>query len=125
MYSFLEKLFNWPYHLLRKLGFEDTIAAYSSLIANIFVLSISSYVIFRFFRFALATIMAIVARKTKTKFDDLLISNKTVMYISHLIPLLFIYKSVPIILKHYNYWEDVFGKLVRIYIILQIGRAHV
>ncbi|WP_338407749.1 mechanosensitive ion channel domain-containing protein [uncultured Flavobacterium sp.] len=120
MYSFLEKLFNWPYHLLRKLGFEDTIAAYSSLIANIFVLSISSYVIFRFFRFALATIMAIVARKTKTKFDDLLISNKTVMYISHLIPLLFIYKSVPIILKHYNYWEDVFGKLVGIYIILLI-----
>jgi miniconductance mechanosensitive channel len=64
--------------------------------------------------------MEIIARKTKTKFDDLLISNKTVMYISHLIPLLFIYKSVPIILKDYNYWEGVFGKLVGIYIILLI-----
>lgn len=64
--------------------------------------------------------MEIIARKTKTKFDDLLISNKTVMYISHLIPLLFIYKSVPIILKDYNYWEVVFGKLVGIYIILLI-----
>jgi miniconductance mechanosensitive channel len=42
------------------------------------------------------------------------------MYISHLIPLLFIYKSVPIILKDYNYWEGVFGKLVGIYIILLI-----
>jgi miniconductance mechanosensitive channel len=64
--------------------------------------------------------MEVIARKTKTKFDDLLISNKTVMYISHLIPLLFIYKSVPIILKDYNYWEVVFGKLVGIYIILLI-----
>jgi miniconductance mechanosensitive channel len=64
--------------------------------------------------------MEIIARKTKTKFDDLLISNKTVKYISYLIPLLFIYKSVPIILKAYDYWEGVFGKLVGIYIILLI-----
>jgi len=64
--------------------------------------------------------MAIVAKKTKTKFDDLLISNKTVVYISHLIPLLFIYKSVPIILKEYDYWEGVFGKLIGIYIIILV-----
>jgi len=120
MHNTLEKIFSWCYPLLRKLGFGDTIAAYSSLIVNIFVLSILAYFIYRFFRLVLVTIMAIIARKTKTKFDDLLISNKTVMYISHLIPLLFIYKSVPIILKQYDYWEDVFGKLVGIYIILLI-----
>jgi miniconductance mechanosensitive channel len=64
--------------------------------------------------------MEVIARKTRTKFDDLLISNKTAMYISHLIPLLFIYKTVPIILKAYDYWEGVFGKLVGIYIILLV-----
>ena len=79
-----------------------------------------SYVIYLFFRFLVVTIMAIVAKKTKTKFDDLLITNKTAKYISHLIPLLFIYKSVPIILKNYDYWEGIFGKLVGIYIILLI-----
>ncbi|MDD5151430.1 MAG: mechanosensitive ion channel [Flavobacterium sp.] len=120
MHKLLEKVFSWCYPLLRKWGFGETIAAYSSLIVNIFILSVLSYFIYRFFRLVLITIMAIVARKTKTKFDDLLISNKTVMYISHLIPLLFIYKSVPIILKQYNYWEGVFGKLVGIYIILLI-----
>jgi miniconductance mechanosensitive channel len=62
--------------------------------------------------------MAIVAKRTKTKFDDLLISNKTAKYISHLIPLLFIYKSVPIILNDFVYWESVFGNLVGVYIIL-------
>jgi hypothetical protein len=38
--------------------------------------------------------------RTKTKFDDLLVTNKTAKYIAHLIPLLFIYKSVP-----HEYWE--------------------
>jgi len=64
--------------------------------------------------------MAVAAKKTKTRFDDLLISNKTAKYISHLIPLLFIYKSVPVILNDFVYWESVFGKLVGVYIILLI-----
>jgi miniconductance mechanosensitive channel len=64
--------------------------------------------------------MVFIAKKTKTKFDDLLVSNKTAKYIAHLIPLLFIYKVVPILLENYVYWEDVFGKLVGIYIVLLI-----
>lgn len=118
MYSLIDKIFNWCYPLFRKWGFGDTLSAYLSLIINILLLGIVVYVIFLFFRFLLSKIMEIIARKTHTKFDDLLISNKTVMYISHLIPLLFIYKSVPVILKEYNYWEGVFGKLIGIYIIL-------
>ncbi len=120
MYNFLEKIFTWCDPLFRKWGLGFTISSYASMLINIFILSVLSYIIYRFFRFLLVTVMEIIARKTKTKFDDLLISNKTVMYISHLIPLLFIYKSVPIILKDYNYWEGVFGKLVGIYIILLI-----
>lgn len=64
--------------------------------------------------------MEIVAKKTKTKFDDLLITNKTTKYLSYLIPLLFIYKSVPIILNDFVYWESIFGKLVGIYIVLLV-----
>lgn len=120
MYNLIEKIFSWCYPLLRKWGFGDTVATYISLIINIFILTALVYFIFLFFRFLLSRIIEIVAKRTHTKFDDLLISNKTVMYISHLIPLLFIYKSVPIILKEYNYWEGVFGKLVGVYIILLI-----
>jgi small-conductance mechanosensitive channel len=72
------------------------------------------------FRLVLVTIMVFIAQKTKTKFDDLLVTNKTAKYIAHLIPLLFIYKSVPIILDKYEYWEGLFGKLVGIYIVVLI-----
>ncbi len=114
----LKSIFGWCYPLFKKWGFQDTIASYLSLLVNIAILCVLSYIIYLIFRFVLVTLMAIIAKKTRTKFDDLLISNKTAKYIAHLIPLLFIYKSVPIILNDFVYWEAVFGKLVGIYIVL-------
>jgi miniconductance mechanosensitive channel len=104
MHKYLELIFGWCFPLFKKWGINQTIADYSSLVINIFILSVLSYIIYLFFRFLLITAMAIVAKKTKTKFDDLLISNNTAKFISYLIPLLFIYKSVPIILETYIYW---------------------
>lgn len=117
MHKFLEKIFGWCYPLFRKMDMGDTFAAYSSLIVNIIILSFISYWIYVIFRMVLVTLMVVIAKKTKTRFDDLLVSNKTAKYISHLIPLLFIYKSVPVILDAYVYWETIFGKLVWVYII--------
>ena len=118
MHKIIEKLFGFWYPLLRKISIGDTVAAYISLTINIAILSFLAYFIYLIFRFTLITIMAIVAKKTKTRFDDLLIANRTAKYIAHLIPLLFIYKSVPVILEKFEYWETVFGKLVGIYIII-------
>ncbi|MGV3696787.1 mechanosensitive ion channel family protein [Flavobacterium sp.] len=118
MHKLVEEIFGWCYPLLKKLGLGETISAYGSLAVNIFILCILSYVIYRVFRFLLVRAMIIVARRTKTRFDDLLVSNKTAKYIAHLIPLLFIYKCVPIILENFVYWENIFGKLVAIYIVL-------
>lgn len=118
MYKLLEKIFDWLYPLLRKIGLGDTLASYISLIFDIILLCFIAYFIYVVFRLTLVTIMAIVAKKTKTNFDDLLVSNQTAKYIAHLIPFLFIYKSVPIILEDYVYWESIFGKMVGIYIII-------
>ena len=118
MHKLVEKLFSWCYPLLKKLDLGETISSYLSLAINIFILSVLAYVIYLIFSYILVRAIIIVARKTKTKFDDLLVSNNTAKYIAHLIPLLFIYKSVPIILENFVYWESIFGKLVEIYIVL-------
>lgn len=120
MHKYLLKIFDWCYPLFKKIGLSTTVASYSSLVINIIILCFISYIIYLTFRYLLEKTMEVTAKTTKTKFDDLLISNKTIKYISHLIPLLFIYKSVPVILRNYDYWEDVFGKLVGIYIIILI-----
>jgi miniconductance mechanosensitive channel len=118
MYKIIEKVFGWSYPLFKKWDFGETFSSYLSLLLNILILSILAYSIFLVFRLVLVRAMIFVAQKTKTKFDDLLVSNKTAKYIAHLIPLLFIYKSVPIILENFVYWESIFGKLVGIYIVL-------
>lgn len=118
MHDILENIFGWLYPLLRKLDFGDTFAAYISLTFNILILGALAYLIYIVFRLILVTAMILIARKTKTNFDDLLVSNRTAKYIAHLIPFLFIYKSVPVILENYVYWESIFGKMVGIYIIV-------
>ncbi|MEM8520993.1 mechanosensitive ion channel domain-containing protein [Flavobacterium sp. PL12] len=120
MHNYLEKLFHLVYPFFKKMGLGSGFASYISLFVNIVVLCVLSYAIYVVFRLILVTIMVLIAQKTKTKFDDLLVTNKTAKYIAHLIPFLFIYKSVPIILDRYEYWEGVFGKFVGIYIVLLI-----
>ena len=80
--------------MFQKWDFGETLSAYGSLAINIVLLTILAYFIFTIFRYVLVRALIITARRTKTRFDDLLVSNKTAKYISHLIPLLFIYKSV-------------------------------
>ncbi|AMA49142.1 MULTISPECIES: mechanosensitive ion channel family protein [Flavobacterium] len=118
MFEKTEKIFGWCYKFFKKLDFNDTLASYLGLAINIVILSFIVYIIYLFCRFVLVTGMAVVAKKTKTKFDDLLISNETAKYMSHLIPLIYIYKTVPIILNDFTSWETIFGRLVGVYIVL-------
>lgn len=120
MFKYIETLFTFLYPIFRKWGLGSSVASYLSLVLNLALLYVISYAIYVVFRLILVTVLAILAKKTNTKFDDLLVSNKTAKYIAHLIPLLFIYKSVPIILERFEYWEGVFGKLVGIYIIVLV-----
>lgn len=114
----MELIFSWAYSLFRKIGMNDTWASYSSMMVNILLLVVLTFVIYFVFRLILVTVMAMVARKTKTNFDNLFISSKTAKYISHLTPLFLVYKSVPIILKDFVYWETIFGKMIVIYIVI-------
>lgn len=120
MHKILENTFGILYPILLKWGLGNTISSYLSLVLNITVLWVLSFGIYILFKFVLVKILVLIARKTKTRFDDLLVTNKTAKYIAHLIPLLFIYKAVPIILDKFEYWEGIFGKLIGIYIVILI-----
>lgn len=118
MPNLLDKIFNFLYPVFRDWGMSRNVASYTSLIFNILILIALAYIIYYVAKFVLVTLTAIFAQRTKTKFDDYLIQNKTTRYTAYLIPFFFIYKSVPIILDKYEYWESIFGKIVGIYIVL-------
>jgi miniconductance mechanosensitive channel len=112
------KLFNWAYEILKNFDCNETFAVYTNLFLNIAVLIVVSFILDYIFKKIFIIILAIFAAKTKSTFDDFLVANKTAKYIAHLVPLLFIYKTVPIILHDFTYWEGIFEKGVKIYIII-------
>jgi miniconductance mechanosensitive channel len=118
MHNFLDKIFNFLYPVFRDWGMSRNFASYTSLVFNIIILIALAYVIYYAAKFVLVTLTAIFAQKTKTKFDDYLIQNKTTRYTAYLIPFFFIYKAVPVILDKYEYWELIFGKIVGVYIVI-------
>jgi miniconductance mechanosensitive channel len=118
MHNLLNKIFNFLYPLFRDWGMSRNFASYISLILNIIILVALAFAIYYIAKFVLVTLTAVFAQKTKTKFDDYLIHNKTTKYTAYLIPFFFIYKAVPIILDKYEYWESLFGKIVGVYIVL-------
>jgi len=118
MHKLLDKIFNFLYPLFRDWGMSRSFASYTSLVFNIAIMVALAFAIYYVAKFVLVTLTAIFAQRTKTKFDDYLIHNKTTKYTAYLIPFFFIYKAVPIILDRYEYWELLFGKLVGIYIVL-------
>ena len=112
------KIYNWTYQLLKSFDCNETLSLYSNLLINIVILILVALLLDYIFKKILIVALAIVATKTKSSFDDFLVANKTAKYIAHLIPLYYIYKTVPIILKDFEYWEDFFSKGVKIYIII-------
>lgn len=99
------------------MDFSDTWASYLNLAINIVVLIVVAYILDYIFKKILIIILAIVAEKTKSSFDDFLVANKTAKYVAHLVPLYFISKVVPVILKNFVYWESFFGKSVKVYMV--------
>ncbi|WP_339886788.1 mechanosensitive ion channel domain-containing protein [uncultured Flavobacterium sp.] len=112
------KIYNWAYQLLEYFDVGGSLALYISLIINIALVIAIALLLDSVFKKILIISLAIVAAKTKSTFDDFLVANKTAKYIAHLIPLYYVYKTVPIILKDFEYWEDFFSKGVKIYIII-------
>lgn len=112
------KVFDLVEPLLKKLDFGQNFVLYGNLLVNLIVLAIIAYAIDYLAKKVLIIGLAIVATYTKSTFDDFLVANKTAKYIAHLVPLYYISKKIPIVLDDFVYWENLFGKSVKIFIIV-------
>ena len=111
-------IYNWSYNFLEKIGLPDIISLYFGLAINILLLLIIAYILDFIFKKIFVISLAIVAARTQSTFDDFLVHNKVAKYTAHLIPLYYIYQATPIILKKFIYWENIFEKGIKIYIII-------
>lgn len=112
------ELFNRAYKLLTGIGLGHTSAMYANLFINLILIGFAAYIIDKVAKRVFIIGFILLARSTKTSFDDFLVRNRTSKFVAHLIPILFIYKTVPIALKDFTYWEYVFSKSITTFIIL-------
>ena len=115
-----EKLFNWTYNLLKSWQFGENVSVYTNLVVNLILLTIAVILIHQISRRILLFVFQIVANRTNTEFHKLFVASKTTMIIAQLIPVLFVYKMVPIILRSFEYWEEIFSKGLKIYIVFVV-----
>jgi miniconductance mechanosensitive channel len=112
------KVFDLLEPILKKLDFGTDFTLYGNLFCNLLLLIFLALAIDYLAKKILIIGLAVVATYTKSTFDDFLVANKTAKYIAHLVPLYFISIKIPIVLDDFVYWENLFGKSVKIFIII-------
>lgn len=111
-------LFNWAYKLLVKADVGGMTASYINLAVDVVIIAALAFLIYFVAKKVLVWVMNLIAHRTKTSFDDFLVANKTPQYVAHVIPLYFIYWTVPLALKGFSYWEYIFNKGITTCVIL-------
>ncbi len=103
------------YNYLETLGLSASWTKYLNmlilLILTILIVSLIDYII----RKAIRIISIRVAKKSKTKFDDLLIANKVPKNLAHIIPVFLVIAFIPIVFKDFEIVEIVLLKAVEVF----------
>ena len=111
-------LTNWLTEFFNYFNADNQTILYGTLVINFILLFVLVKILDAFAKKILIHVLQFLADKTASRFDDLLIKNKTAKYVAHIFPLLLVYKTVPVIMRRFIEWELLFIKGVKIYIII-------
>ena len=116
----MEKISHFIYDFLVKEGLTDTSAKYLNMIALLGVSLIIIFTIDYVVKRILRVLFIKIARKSKTNFDDILITNKTPKYVAHIIPWILAFEFTPIIFKDFESTENSIEKGLEVFGIILI-----
>src|SRR5690606_26901704 len=111
-------IYSFGYNLLIQFGLNSQAAHYINTIALLLVF----FVLLYFTAFVLRRILMLVLiktiRRSKTRFDDFLIHNKVLKYLTYLIPLIIAKQSLPLIFTGFPQITHITVKMVDISLII-------
>jgi miniconductance mechanosensitive channel len=106
------------YDYLVSEGMTETLATRLNMIAMLIVLLIIVIIIDFIIRKTLLSVFTRFANKTKSNFDDILITNKVPRNIAHIIPLLIALEFTPMVFSDFNYVENIVEKGLQVFAII-------
>jgi miniconductance mechanosensitive channel len=114
------------YDLLIEKGLSETSAAYLNMLGLLFALLLIAFIVDFITKRLLRRFSSGLAKRTKTNFDDILITNKLPKNIAHIVPLLILIEFVPQVFFDFDYAENIIEKTllaIAILLTLQIIRS--
>jgi miniconductance mechanosensitive channel len=114
----MDSLKHLIYDYLVSVGTTETMAKYLNMLALLLVLLIIALLIDFITRKILLNIFSRFANKTKSNFDDILISNKAPRNIAHIIPLLIALEFIPMVFSDFDYAENIVEKALQVFAIV-------
>tara|TARA_R110000787_G_scaffold171586_5_gene284233 strand:+ start:444 stop:1688 length:1245 start_codon:yes stop_codon:yes gene_type:complete len=108
------------YDYLVTTGMSQTTAKYLNSVALFAGVVIISFLIDFIIRKFLVQLFTQFAVKSKTNFDNLLVKNKALRNIAHIIPLIIVLEFIPIIFVDFAYVENIVEKGLQVFTIILI-----
>ncbi|MCB0400382.1 MAG: mechanosensitive ion channel [Winogradskyella sp.] len=109
---------HYIYDLLIERGASETTAQYLNMLALLVGLLIIAFIIDYITKRILWKFSSGIAKRTKTNFDDILISNKLPRNVAHIIPLIILIEFVPDVFSDFPYFENIIENTLKVIAIL-------
>ena len=109
----MENIKHALYNHFISLGISEDLAKYLNMFGLLIILLFLVFLSDYFVKKAIVVFFNKISVKSKTKFDDLLITNKAPTNIAHIIPLVIALALTPIVFNHFMYAENIIEKGLR------------
>ncbi|SHH59501.1 mechanosensitive ion channel family protein [Winogradskyella jejuensis] len=109
---------HYIYDLLIENGFTQSAAKYLNMLALLVALLIVAFIIDFITKRILWRVSSGIAKRTKTDFDDILITNKLPRNVAHIIPLIILIEFVPQVFSDFPFVESIIEKTLKVVAIL-------
>ena len=103
------------YDYLISAGLTETTASYLNMLALLLVLLVVVFIVDFIVRNILRIASNRLAKRSKTKFDDILISNKVPRNIAHIAPWLIAFEFIPIVFLDFQNVEKIIEKALQVF----------
>jgi miniconductance mechanosensitive channel len=108
------------YNYFIGMGISETTSVYLNMFTLLLVMFLIIFITDIIINKLLINMFSKMAVKTKTDFDDLLIKNKVVTNISHIIPFYIILQMIPYVFVDFEFFKNIIEKLFKVIYVLLI-----
>ncbi|MEX0995476.1 MAG: mechanosensitive ion channel domain-containing protein [Flavobacteriaceae bacterium] len=105
---------------LTEVGFTEFWARHINLLSLLILIGGFAYLLDRILRKIIVQLFVLFSEKTKTTFDDFLVKSKFPRYVAHIIPLILIKATFPVVFDGFPLWFKIFSMILNVYGIVLI-----